>query len=76
VNLPSYASSFSNFTIHVSPIGKFNELYTSEVNNDCPSFHVYGANGKFYWIVFATRENIEVEPLKSSEQVYCMSKMS
>jgi len=72
VNLPSYASSFSNFTIHVSPIGNFNELYTSEVNNDsndCPNFHVYGANGKFYWTVFATRENIEVEPLKSSVQV-------
>ncbi len=64
IELPPYVNSFSNFTIHVSSIGKFNELYTSEVVNN--NFHVFGKNGKFYWTVFATREQINTEPDKSS----------
>ena len=67
IELPSYVNSFSNFTIHVSPIGKFNELYTSEVSNN--NFNVFGKNGKFHWTVFATREQINTEPDKSSVTV-------
>lgn len=63
IELPEYTKAFNNFTIHVSPHGKFNKLWTSEVENN--SFRVFGNNGKFFWTVFATREDINVAPLKS-----------
>jgi hypothetical protein len=67
VELPEYVKAFNNFTVHVSSQGKFNKLYTSEVENNV--FRVFGSNGKFFWTVFATREDINVTPLKSEVQV-------
>jgi hypothetical protein len=40
------------------------EIYeTSEIEDN--KFKVYGSNGSFYWIVYAERKQIEVEPNKS-----------
>jgi len=63
VALPDYTTAFSNFTIQVSPIGQYNTLYTSKVIDG--TFTVYGNNGSFFWTVYATRQSIETEPIKS-----------
>jgi hypothetical protein len=67
VVLPEYTNAFSNFTVHVSPAGSFNNLYASQVENG--KFHVFGKNGKVSWTVFATRENINTEPMKDQVSV-------
>ena len=43
-------------------------IYNSSdiINN---KFTVYGVNGKFFWTVFGTREEIVVEPLKSQVEL-------
>ena len=78
ISLPSYATSFNNFTINLTPIKNkpsnnengdilnsvlSRNLEVSEVENN--KFTVYGNPGSFYWLVHATRLNIEVEPLRS-----------
>jgi hypothetical protein len=71
INLPDYVSSFAtDFTITLTPIynGKITTLSASEVNNN--SFRVYGDSPcKFYWYVYAKREDIIVEPLKQGVSV-------
>ena len=69
IELPDYVEKIaSNITIQVtgiydnSCIKKYNP---SEIKNNI--FHVYGPNGKFYWIVYGTRQNIEVEPFKTTK---------
>jgi hypothetical protein len=39
----------------------------SEIENNM--FRVYGENGKFFWIVHAKRNEVDVEPLKSKTTV-------
>jgi len=69
ISLPSYATSFNNFSINLTPIKNMNKsrsklpLEVSEVKNN--KFSVYGEPCSFYWLVHATRLNIEVEPLRS-----------
>jgi hypothetical protein len=65
--LPPYTKKFSNFSIQLTPIGKYNKLSCREVCNNV--FHVFGQNGKFYWTVFATRQEIETTVDKSSVSV-------
>lgn len=65
ITLPDYVKYIgSNYTINITRIfsgKKTNEQYeTSEIEDN--SFTVYGPNGSFYWVVFAEREKIEVEP--------------
>lgn len=67
VEIPLYTKNFKDFTVQVTPIGKRNCLYVSEVENS--KFRVYGENGSFYWVVHALRHEIEVEPLKDSVDV-------
>ena len=67
IELPSYTSVFYNFTVHVSPVESFNNLYASRVDNG--KFKIFGINGKVSWTVFATRQEIDVEPLKSNVNV-------
>ena len=62
ISLPEYTKPFYNFTIQVSPVGSPNNLYCSKVENG--KFTVFGNNGKFYWTVIGTREEINVEPMK------------
>ena len=44
------------------------KMYNStDIHNNV--FHVYGPNGKFYWIVYGSRQDIEVEPLKTNKTI-------
>ena len=73
VSLPEYVSSFAgNFSIQITPIytddTDENIVYsTSRVKDN--AFTVHGKNGSFYWLVYAQRGKIEVEPKKSAVQV-------
>jgi len=74
--LPEYTPLFlKNFNIQISPIYTekygFNkeEDYYVEHNEDTNVFTVYSSPGKFSYLVHATREEFEVEPLKSDVRV-------
>jgi hypothetical protein len=66
IELPHYVKYYANeFTIHITPSIKKGfisqrTLMTDEVEDG--KFNVYGTNGPFYWIVYASRGAIEVEP--------------
>jgi len=65
--LPDYADKIAtDFTPHITPLCK-NFYYSSEIENN--RFTVYGLNGKFSWIVYGKRVDIEVEPDKSEVNV-------
>jgi hypothetical protein len=66
IELPYYVSSLAtNFSVQVSSIfnGNINNYNVSEVIDN--KFTVYGNNGKFYWMVYGTRQEIDVDPNKS-----------
>lgn len=73
IELPEYVDKFAtNFTVHITSISSKDaskqRIYdVSEVENG--SFTVYGKNGKFNWIVYGERLQINAEPTKSSVQV-------
>jgi len=65
IKLPDYLQYIgSNYSINITRIFsgvKTNEQYEiSEIENN--EFTVYGTNGSFYWVVFAERSKINVEP--------------
>lgn len=70
IQLPDYVASLANnFTIQVTSIyskerKEPNLLEVSEIENN--KFTVYGNNGSFYWYVYGTRNQILVEPEKTS----------
>jgi hypothetical protein len=69
IELPSYVKELAyNFTINITPIynGNMNTqpLQTTMIENN--QFSVYGTNTKFYWVVYGTRSDIDVEPNKDS----------
>jgi len=70
VRLPDYVKSLaSDFTVQVTSIyskerGEYNALEADEVENN--EFNVYGKNGMFYWSVYGMRNEILVEPDKTS----------
>lgn len=63
IRLPEYAKNFYNFTVQVTPINSRIVYGVTEVEDG--KFKVLGYNGKFFWTVQATRQEIEVEPRKS-----------
>jgi hypothetical protein len=63
VTLPEYTKNFYNFTVQVTPINSRIVYGVSEVEDG--KFKVLGDNGKFFWTVQATRNEINVEPNKS-----------
>jgi len=66
VSLPEYVSKFAyDFTINVTPIGKPRLCSASEVDSD-GTFNIYGNPGIYHWVVYATRADIEIEPLKKN----------
>jgi hypothetical protein len=72
IELPEYVDALAkDFTIQITPIysnkQKQRWLEASEIENN--SFTVYGENTKFYWIVHGKRDDIIVEPLKSTVNV-------
>ena len=63
VQLPYYASKLAkDFTIQITPIFDGDSRYysCSEVVDN--KFMVYGGNGKFFWTVHGSRQDIDVEP--------------
>jgi hypothetical protein len=74
VELPNYVDALAtNFTVHVTPI--FDEDNIEEngtykvtaVKNG--KFKIYGPKGSVNWIVYGSRGDIEVEPLRSNVDV-------
>jgi hypothetical protein len=74
VQLPAYVSVLcrgtgTDFTVQLTPIYdgivRTSMLYASEVDPATNSFHVYGENGRFNWLVHGKRFDIEVEPKKA-----------
>ena len=74
VELPDYVDALAkDFTVNVTHI--FDEETDSEpityaatpIKNN--KFRIYGKPGKVSWVVYGSRGNIEVEPLKSSVDV-------
>jgi hypothetical protein len=71
IELPHYVEDIAtNITIQVTGIyeNRCMKMYNStDIHNNV--FHVYGPNGKFYWIVYGTRQDIEVEPFKTNKTI-------
>jgi hypothetical protein len=72
VQLPAYVGALcprADFTVQLTPIYdgivRTSMLYASEVDPATNSFHVYGENGRFNWLVHGKRFDIEVEPNKA-----------
>ncbi len=63
ITLPEYVKNFYNFTVQVTAINSRIVYGASEVEDG--KFKVFGYNGKFFWNVQATRQEINVEPSKS-----------
>uniref|UniRef100_A0A6C0K241 Uncharacterized protein n=1 Tax=viral metagenome TaxID=1070528 RepID=A0A6C0K241_9ZZZZ len=70
IQLPDYVAPLAkNFSIQVTSIyckgrEEPNLFEVSEIENN--QFTVYGNNGSFYWYVYGTKNDIAVEPDKSS----------
>jgi hypothetical protein len=74
VTLPNYVDALANnFTVHVTPIfdeDNIEENGTYKVTDvKDGKFKIYGPKGSVNWIVYGSRGEIEVEPLKSSVNV-------
>jgi hypothetical protein len=70
VQLPPYVANLAyDFTVQITHIssGKVNTYGASEVEKN--QFTVYGPNGRFFWMVNATRGETVVEPLKTDVDV-------
>lgn len=70
VTLPHYVDKFAyDFTVQVTPIygNKIVTLNASEVENNV--FKVYGENAKFHWVVYGSRQEVNVEPNKADVNV-------
>ena len=73
ITLPDYVSAFAdNFTVQITQIYEEAQddnvvFKTSRVKDN--SFTVYGKNGSFYWVVYAQRGKVVVEPKKSEVEL-------
>ena len=70
VVLPHYVEKLAyGFTVQVTPIygNKVVTLNSSEVENN--TFRVYGENAKFHWVVYGSRQEVNVEPNKADVNV-------
>jgi hypothetical protein len=67
IDLPDYTKEWYDFTINVTAIGKPRVCGADEVFNG--SFLIYGESGVYHWTVYAKRQEINVEPLKSETNV-------
>ena len=72
IQLPDYLNNLASFlTVQISAIYDGNKnkkpLSVSRVIDN--QFTVYGENGEFFWTVFGKRQDIQVEPSKTSVTV-------
>ena len=75
IQLPDYVAPLAReLTVELTPIYSSNNIIcagiyeTSEIENN--SFTVYGKNGNFYWTVYGKRNDILIEPDKSSVELH------
>jgi hypothetical protein len=75
IQLPHYVAPLATeLTVELTPIYSNNNITstgiyeTSEIENN--SFTVYGKNGSFYWTVYGKRNDILIEPDKSSVELH------
>ena len=73
ITLPQYVRKLAyDFTVQLTPIRtsltKPTQLTSSKVIDGL--FTVYGANGSFFWLVYAKRQSIQAEMPKSTTKVY------
>jgi hypothetical protein len=73
ITLPRYVRKLAyDFTVQLTPIRtsptKSTKLTSSSVIDG--KFTAYGANGSFFWLVYAKRQSIEAEMPKSTTKVY------
>ena len=69
--LPKYISKLAkDFTIHLTPMKSksYAPMYleTEDINLETCSFVVKGTPGIFSWVVYGTRQLLEVEPEKKN----------
>ena len=77
ITLPDYVPKFSyNFNVFVTPVISKNDLendlnpnYTTTMVDELGEFYVKGTEGKFNWLVFGQREELQAEPYKIDVQV-------
>ncbi len=64
IRLPEYCH-FTNYTTHLTPIfdGQIKHYNASPINS-C-SVTIHGPNGRFYWSVYGSRQDINVEVEKT-----------
>ena len=70
VELPEYVNTLAtNFTVQVTPVfnGTLRMANATRVKDN--KFRIYGDPGPVDWVVYGSRGNIEVEPLKKSTVV-------
>ena len=68
IKLPDYTSYWTEFTMHLTPIGTFAQMYYNLLDDN--SFEVHSTvECSFSWVVYAKRGSIEVEPLKDTTNV-------
>jgi hypothetical protein len=67
VKLPDYCIAWYNFTINLTSHTRNNLIYATRVKDN--TFTVFGKNGSFSWVVFATKNTIDVEPNKTDYNV-------
>ena len=68
IKLPDYTSCWTEFTMHLTPIGTFAQMYYNLLDDN--SFEVHSTvECSFSWVVYAKRGSIEVEPLKETTNV-------
>jgi hypothetical protein len=74
VDIPNYVDKFAtNYSVQVTPI--FNKETKKVVNCNVGdivgnTFEVYGENCSFYWVLFASRGDVEIEPNKADVQLH------
>jgi hypothetical protein len=74
ISLPDYVDKLAReFVVNLTPVGKPILLGSSHVKSG--KFTVFRRHAKskrseFFWVVFAKREDIEIEPLKQSVNVH------
>jgi hypothetical protein len=66
VELPDYTADWTYWTISLTSIGKKPALLSYEMSDN--GFTVYGS-GKFSWVAYAKRLDINIEPLKNNVKV-------
>jgi hypothetical protein len=74
IKIPDYVDKFArDFSIQITPIfnKKTKKITTCNVGEvEDNTFEVFGENCSFYWLLFASRGDVEVEPNKADVELH------